>query len=111
MTSNPNTWTDVQSAVSAEGCPEFDTWISKLEWLALAWAGEVGEVCNVIKKIRRDDEHGTPSLERMHKLRAEIVDSVVYLLVMLDHLGVKADSLPAEILLAHEAFLGRKSAK
>lgn len=99
-------WDVVQQLVSDEGFPPFNSWVSKAEWLALAWAGEVGEACNEIKKIRRDDG-GLLSVERSQKLNAELVDSAVYLLVLLDHLGVPMSSLRDRIVEAHERFLAR----
>lgn len=100
-------WDDIQAHVSAQGGPEFATWIEKTEWLALAWLGEVGEACNVVKKIRRNDS-SILTAERFEKLRSELVDSMVYLLILLDHIGVPASSLPVAIDAAHTAFLNRK---
>ena len=98
-------WDNLQATVAAEGCPEFDSWVSKMEWLALAWSGEVGEVANEVKKIRRDD--GGLTGERSARVLSELVDATVYQLVMLDHLGVRFSRLHDLVRAAHEAFLAR----
>lgn len=51
---------------------------------AIGLAGEVGEVCNLIKKQDRDGY----DLDRNVKIRTEIVDSLCYLLMLGDRFGV-----------------------
>jgi hypothetical protein len=51
---------------------------------ALAAAGEVGELCNVIKKVER----GTHTYEEVSgQIVSEAMDAVIYLLCLLDYEG------------------------
>lgn len=55
-------------------------WFPKLaldtEFMALAAAGEVGELCNLVKKVKR----GTHTLEDLSgKIVAEAMDAIIYL--------------------------------
>lgn len=49
---------------------------------ALGLAGEVGEVCNVVKKMHRDGHHDGEGLG------AELADCLTYLLLLADEVGV-----------------------
>lgn len=51
---------------------------------ALGLAGEVGEVCNVVKKQMRDGEHALLD----EGLGGELADCFVYLLLLADECGV-----------------------
>jgi NTP pyrophosphatase (non-canonical NTP hydrolase) len=52
-----------------------------LDFMALAAAGEIGELCNVLKKVRR----GTHTYEEMRdQIASESVDAIIYLLNILD---------------------------
>ncbi len=66
-------------------------------WTAADWsnatAGEVGELANVIKKIRRQEtgarNEGDPSMEELKKMaEAELADVVIYCDLLADFLGV-----------------------
>ena len=66
-------------------------------WSAADWSnalcGEVGELANVIKKIRRHEtgarNEGDPSVEELRKMaEAELADVVIYADLLADFLGV-----------------------
>jgi len=68
------------------------------EWSAADWsnalAGETGELCNVIKKIRRHETHtvqyyNTPPVENLiEDLKDEIADVFLYLDLVAYHFGL-----------------------
>lgn len=69
-----------------DGCPAFiecGTW-SLNDW-AVAATGELGEACNLLKKVRRGDDH-------LRAFRAELgdelSDAVIYLLQLMDRAGI-----------------------
>ena len=76
-----------------------------LEWSG-AMAGEVGEACNVAKKIRRLDLH-LPNKEvgidkgdlqlLKYKLGCEIADSIIYGCIILSELGFDSSLMIASI--------------
>lgn len=53
--------------------------ISKLQYDSIALAGEVGEFANIVKKILRSGEH--PSEEMMQRLREELTDVFIYVIL------------------------------
>lgn len=59
-------------------------------------AGEVGEIANLVKKLRREAERTPDSLaehlEEVHgSISEEVVDSLIYLLRIADHLEIDLD--------------------
>ena len=58
-------------------------------FLALALAGEVGEVCNYIKKHMRGD-FKMDILQA--NLRAELPDILIYLVMLADNLGIDLET-------------------
>lgn len=78
---------------------------SLLEWCG-AMAGEVGEACNAAKKLRRlekelpNREAGVPSSDRRHLetwVTREVVDGIIYGLIILSVLGVDAGAAIAVV--------------
>ena len=63
-----------------------------LEWAGAA-AGEVGEACNIAKKIRRGD-HGDVALHRA--LKHEIADAVIYLDLLCARVGIDLEDAIVE---------------
>lgn len=59
---------------------------TRIFYPALGLSGEVGEVCNLIKKIYRDD-NGVITDERRTKLKDEISDTFWYLASLCSDLG------------------------
>jgi len=62
--------------------------VLNLAFQSNALAGEVGELCNIVKKIWRDGE--TP--ERMQDLDEELVDIVIYLIQVIRTAGTDFDA-------------------
>jgi NTP pyrophosphatase (non-canonical NTP hydrolase) len=60
----------------------------------LALAGEVGEACNILKKIKR----GSKKLDEktLEELRHELGDIATYLALLADRLGVQLDKAIVE---------------
>lgn len=58
-------------------------------YLGVALAGEVGEVCNEIKKWARDD---FPVAELRERLRKELPDVLIYLVMLADHLNLDLEA-------------------
>lgn len=83
MSSNPLTFWELRLA-NVRRCDEsfhpVEDW-SPTDW-ACAAAGEMGEACNLIKKLRR----GEP-IER-DDIGDEIADTVIYLDLLADRLGI-----------------------
>ncbi len=63
--------------------------IANLGFFSLALAGEVGEFCNIVKKIWRDGESG----ELWAKLDEEAVDVLIYLVEILNLSGTDFDKV------------------
>jgi NTP pyrophosphatase (non-canonical NTP hydrolase) len=76
------------------------------EWVASDWgnalAGETGELCNVIKKVRRHETHvdriatgqsyNTPPIEELRtKIRDEIADVFLYLDLVANHFDLSLE--------------------
>lgn len=59
-----------------------------LEYLGVALAGEVGEVCNEIKKWSRED-FGLGELIR--RLEGELPDVLIYLVMLAEELGIELE--------------------
>lgn len=70
-------------------------------WTSSDWsnalAGETGELCNIIKKIRRHEtgvvqSYNTPEMpELISKLQDEIADVFLYLDLVADHFGLELE--------------------
>lgn len=63
------------------------------EWSLADWgnalAGETGEACNIVKKIRRGDGAGPAGkLELLSKLAAELGDVIAYACLLAEHAGI-----------------------
>jgi NTP pyrophosphatase (non-canonical NTP hydrolase) len=73
---------------------------------AMALAGEVGEACNILKKIKRGSKkQDEKSLE---ELRHELGDIATYLALLADRLGVQLDKCIIEKFnLVSEKFLSK----
>jgi NTP pyrophosphatase (non-canonical NTP hydrolase) len=84
------------------------------DWTGADWgnaaAGEMGEACNVVKKLRRLDV-GHPGandpgmLELVDQLGEEIADTVIYLDLLAQHYGI---DLPAAIVAKFNAVSVRE---
>lgn len=71
------------------------------EWTAADWAvalaGETGELCNMVKKVRRhetgvvhDKTYNTPDMPTiMANIKDEIADVFLYLDLLADHFGLE----------------------
>lgn len=84
-----------------ESFHELDSW-NTLEWMG-AVAGEVGEACNIAKKIRRlqtSKGYRAEELANIHQLTTElgheIADSVIYLDLVATSLGFNLQDLIRE---------------
>lgn len=64
-------------------------------YLSTALAGEVGEACNVVKKIARDDQ-GFPSDARLEDLKSELGDCLWYLSQLALHYGFSLQNIAEE---------------
>jgi len=58
-----------------------------IEWASVSLAGEIGEFCNLVKKIKRDDG-GVVSAERLLKMGDELGDIIWYWLFVCDVLNM-----------------------
>ena len=60
-----------------------EDFLSRLEYLAIALAGEVGEFANLVKKIRRrfDNLEKKISKDIFEKLKEELTDVFIYVLI------------------------------
>lgn len=67
-------------------------------YFALATAGEVGEMCNFVKKLNRDaDKYSAEDVVDLKKqIGFELVDSFIYILLMARSLNLDMDALVAE---------------
>ena len=71
----------------------YETWFGSDDnvWIALSLAGEVGELCNLVKKITRVDFKDRKEEERLQMLKEvgfEIVDCLYYLLKFTQKNGI-----------------------
>ncbi len=64
------------AARCGESFHELDAW-SPADW-AVAMAGECGEACNLVKKMRRQHPYDAPPEELTSMLADEIADLVIY---------------------------------
>ena len=64
----------------------------RIKYPALGLAGEVGEVCNEVKKIYRDDA-GTLTTERIEALRKELGDVLWYVANLAADLCLDLDTI------------------
>lgn len=64
--------------------------IDKLKYVVVALSGEWGEFANIVKKIIRDNENldEKPSEERLEKLKDELTDVFIYVLITANLLNV-----------------------
>lgn len=63
-----------------------------IEWGSVSLAGEIGEFCNLVKKIKRDDG-GMVSVEQLLKMEDELGDVLWYWLFICDILHLKPETL------------------
>ena len=63
-----------------------------LQYLCLGLSGEIGEVCNEVKKIQRDDNNILSS-ERKFKIIDELSDVFWYYTAILNKLDVPLESI------------------
>jgi len=87
------------SAINRKRCARWHS--NELEWTAADWsnalAGETGELCNIIKKIRRHEtgastEYNTPEMaELIEKLKDEIADVFLYLDLVANHFDLSLE--------------------
>jgi len=70
-------------------------------FLALALAGEVGELCNMIKKRWRDDA------DLAEECRDELADIRVYLELLAACFGIEGDMLDARVALKLEKVVAK----
>lgn len=85
--------TDINEIVAQCG-EDSKNWFPELaenvEFMGLAAAGEVGELCNLLKKAKR----GTHTFEELSgKIVAEAMDAIIYLFNILDIEGQDAAAL------------------
>jgi NTP pyrophosphatase (non-canonical NTP hydrolase) len=73
-------------------------------YLATALAGEVGEACNVVKKIARDDK-GEPTSRRLDDLKSELGDVLWYMAELAGQYGMTL----SDIAIANLDKLARRS--
>jgi NTP pyrophosphatase (non-canonical NTP hydrolase) len=66
-----------------------------LQYPALGLAGEVGEICNKIKKIQRDDA-GVLTAEKREAIIKECQDTLWYLSQLLTELGAEMGQVGAD---------------
>jgi NTP pyrophosphatase (non-canonical NTP hydrolase) len=72
--------------VNARRCRElFDENSHNEEFYCIAIAGEVGEMCNEVKKVLRGDYPMTPTIRK--KILEELVDVMTYCDLMITKLG------------------------
>ena len=72
-----------------------DGWLGS-DW-ATAMAGECGEACNIVKKMRRLDNGirnlgDPPRVELLMMLGKEIADTIIYADLLAAHYGIDLDS-------------------
>ncbi|MBD3155970.1 MAG: hypothetical protein GF368_04945 [Candidatus Aenigmarchaeota archaeon] len=63
---------------------DIDQKISFLKDMTIALTGELGEFANIIKKVSRDRKNlgSKPSKERTEKLKEELIDCFIYLIIL-----------------------------
>lgn len=66
---------------------EFD-----LKYMCIGLSGEVGEVCNEIKKLERDDNNKLTEKRKL-KITEELGDTMWYLTGILNRLNLKIDDI------------------
>jgi len=63
-----------------------------INWGSLSLAGEIGEFCNLVKKINRDDG-GVITADRKHQMKDELGDVFWYFLFVCDILKIKPEDI------------------
>lgn len=76
---------DIQRIEARDTKSYFPNHAETLDYLAIAMAGEVGEVCNVIKKFDRGSINGALLREELSK---ELPDILIYLVMLAEKVGV-----------------------
>lgn len=70
------------------------TWHDENEWTLTDWAtaaaGEMGEACNVVKKLRRVSSDTDYSLDQSADLREALADEIADTVIYLDLLAARA---------------------
>lgn len=92
---------DINAIRCKESFHELDSW-NTLEWMG-AVAGEVGEACNIAKKMRRvqtSKGYRSEELDNVHQMTQElgheIADAVIYLDLVATSLGFNLEDLVRE---------------
>jgi len=67
--------------------------IDRLLYLVVALTGELGEFANIVKKISRDFNNlgEKPSTEKLEKLKEEITDCFIYVIIIANLLDVNLE--------------------
>lgn len=63
-----------------------------IKYMTIGLCGEVGEVCNEIKKMERDD-NGQLTLKRLHKIKLEMGDVLWYYIGICRKLGINFNEI------------------
>jgi len=63
-----------------------------LKYLTVGLCGEVGEVCNEVKKIERDDD-GVVTEKRLQRIKIELGDVLWYYVGICNKLGIKINDI------------------
>ena len=63
-----------------------------IKYMTIGLCGEVGEVCNEIKKMERDD-NGQLTLKRLHKIKLEMGDILWYYIGICRTLGINFNEI------------------
>lgn len=67
-----------------------EDFLHKLQYFVVGLTGEVGELANIVKKISRDNIEfkDKPSEERMEKIRDELTDCFIYIMLIANFLKI-----------------------
>lgn len=76
---------DIQWIEARDTKSYFPNHTETLDYLAIAMAGEVGEVCNIIKKFDRGSINGELLREELSK---ELPDILIYLVMLAEKVGI-----------------------
>jgi len=63
-----------------------------INWGSLSLSGEIGEFCNIVKKIMRDDDGVITSISKL-QMKDELGDIFWYLLFVCDILKIKPEEI------------------
>ncbi|MBO5328836.1 MAG: nucleotide pyrophosphohydrolase [Clostridia bacterium] len=79
-----------------------------LGYLLLAASGEIGEACNIAKKVIRGD---CPLSEKYDHLSEEIVDAYIYIVKLINQLGIDLETAYENKMKINEKKFGEKDGK